>query len=88
LEVQTSLGNNAVIQDVKNDFTVWGKKKSTAGELPIHMRVAIQKKPTRYAMAMASVEVNGIKQPLTYTTKKETSEKDNVIECDWREIIY
>ena len=48
LEVQTSLSNNAVIQDVKNDFTVWGKKKSTAGELPIHMRVAIQKKPTYY----------------------------------------
>lgn len=48
LQVQTTFANNPVISDVKNDFTVWGKKKSTAGELPIHMRVAIQNKPNEY----------------------------------------
>lgn len=56
LELHTTISNNSVIQEVKNDFTVWGKKKSTAGELPIHMRVAIQKKPVYYKSVCTGIE--------------------------------
>jgi hypothetical protein len=37
------------LKNLKNDFTVWGTRKSISGnELPIHMRVAIDKKPEEY----------------------------------------
>ena len=42
--------NSPQLGNIKNDFTVWGKKKLTSGiELPIHMRYAIDVKPTFYA---------------------------------------
>lgn len=45
----TSFSNNPNLANVKNDFTVWGTKTSISGaEMPIHMRFAIDKKPTSY----------------------------------------
>ena len=49
LSLFTSIANTPNLKNLKNDFTVWGKKKSISGaELPIHMRLAIDKKPTEY----------------------------------------
>lgn len=45
----TAYQNTPNIGKVKNDYTVWGKKKSSAGiDEPIHMRYAIDKKPFFY----------------------------------------
>jgi hypothetical protein len=42
LSMFTSFSNTPNLKNLKNDFTVWGSKKSIIGsELPIHMRIAI-----------------------------------------------
>ena len=42
--------NSPALGNIKNDFTVWGKKHTNSGvEIPIHMRYAIDAKPTFYA---------------------------------------
>lgn len=42
--------NSPALGNIKNDFTVWGKKRNSSGvEIPIHMRYAIDVKPTFYA---------------------------------------
>lgn len=45
----TSFANNPAFTNLKNDFSIWGTRKGTTGvEIPIHMRYAIDKKPTVY----------------------------------------
>lgn len=45
----TAFTNNPNINNIKNDFSIWGKRKGVTGqELPIHMRYAIQFKPEFY----------------------------------------
>lgn len=50
LESITNISNNPNIQNVKNDFTVWGAKNSGTNNTtePIHIRYAIDKKPLCY----------------------------------------
>ena len=49
LSLFTSFSNSPDLKNLKNDFTVWGKRKSVSGaDLPIHMRVAIDVKPQYY----------------------------------------
>lgn len=44
-----SISNNPKIENIKNDFSIWGSRKSVSGEaLPIHMRYAIDLKPVLY----------------------------------------
>jgi hypothetical protein len=48
-ELTSSYSNSPAISDVKNDFAVWGTKKSTNGaDIPIHARYAIAHKPKTY----------------------------------------
>lgn len=48
-KLTTAIQNNPNLLNVRNDFTIWGKKKtSTGSELPIHARYAIDKKPLFY----------------------------------------
>ena len=45
----TSYANNPALSNVRNDFSIWGTKASVAGaELPVHLRYAVDKKPTYY----------------------------------------
>lgn len=45
----TSYQNNPNFANIKNDFSVWGVRKSVTGqELPVHMRYAIDIKPTLF----------------------------------------
>lgn len=76
----TSFQNTPNLLELKNDYTVWGKKLSASGiELDIHMRYAIDKKPTIYTTIPWVDENNNIKkESKTYTSK----------EYDWRELIY
>ena len=45
----TAFTNAPQILNIKNDFSIWGKRKGVGGtELPVHMRYAIDFKPTYY----------------------------------------
>lgn len=46
----TSFQNTPNLSNLKNDFSIWGAKKSKASDktIPIHLRYAIDKKPTQY----------------------------------------
>lgn len=49
MKLFTSFANTPNLKNLKNDFSVWGSKKSATGnELPIHMRLAIDNKPLLY----------------------------------------
>jgi hypothetical protein len=49
LEMFTTFPESPKVDNVKNDFAVWGKRKGSAGnDLPIHLRCAIDRKPTEY----------------------------------------
>lgn len=46
-DMLTQISNNPSINNIKNDFSIWGTKKALSGaEIPIHYRYAIDKKPT------------------------------------------
>jgi hypothetical protein len=65
----SSFSNAPALNNVKNDFSIWGTRKGTTGvELPIHMRYAIDKKPVYYTT------VDGTK---TYTTKTEAEVEED-----------
>lgn len=45
----TTFQNNPQLNNLKNDYSVWGVRKGITGvDLPIHLRYAIDKKPTYY----------------------------------------
>lgn len=75
-----SFQNTPNLLNLKNDYVVWGKKTSASGiELDIHMRYAIDKKPTRYKSVPWYNEDGSI--------KKESREY-TIEHYDWRELIY
>ena len=48
-ELVTSFNNTPALNNVKNDYSIWGTRKSITGaELPVHLRYAIDKKPCFY----------------------------------------
>ena len=48
-ELITAFNNNPNILNMRNDYSIWGTRKSTSGaEIPIHMRYAIDIKPKQY----------------------------------------
>ena len=53
--------NSPQLGNIKNDFTVWGKKRNSSGvEIPIHMRYAIDVKPTFYASYPTTTTISTI----------------------------
>jgi len=46
----TTFNNTPNISNIRNDYAIWGKKKknSAGKDNAIHMRVAIDTKPTEY----------------------------------------
>ena len=45
----TTIANTPVLTNLKNDYSVWGKRKTLSGtEVPIHARYAIDRKPKLY----------------------------------------
>ena len=45
----TSISESPNINNLKNEFSVWGTRKSASGaDIPIHVRYAVDKKPTIY----------------------------------------
>lgn len=103
-ELITAFNNNPNLSNLKNDFSVWGERAGVSGAaIPVHMRYAIDKKPTKYS----SIEVLDTEQNLinynnkygTLATGQDTwtyitnnrhyiDEDKKIVYCDWREIIY
>lgn len=53
----TAFSNNPKIENIKNDYSVWGTKKTITGStVPIHMRYAIDVKPTQYTSIIVPAE--------------------------------
>ena len=91
-ELITSFGNNPNLANVRNDYSIWGIRKTVSGvDVPIHLRYAIDKKPFQYTLISVDYNDPRIKEynekngtnltgqfNYTYTTE----------EYDWREIIY
>lgn len=78
-ELFTAISNSPNINNLRNDFSIWGNRKSTTGEdLPIHARYAIDKKPIQYR-SLPYYE-NGV--------LKEESHEYTTTDYDWRELIY
>lgn len=76
----TSFQNTPNLLNLRNDFTVWGKKKTASGsELDIHMRYAIDVKPHQYKSLLDGK---------VYSTTLIKNSKNEIVICDWREIIY
>ena len=73
LSLIQSFSSTPSLTNVKNDYSIWGVRKSIDGKstIPIHIRFAIDKKPTTYW------SVNN-EEPILYSTDK----------YDWRELIY
>ena len=96
----TNVQNSPQLATIKNDYTVWGERVSTAGgKLPIHSRYAIDTKPTVY------VSVAPDNKPNVWTTLSEDEFKRYQLNMqwlkshslsqvqlhaslDWRELIY
>lgn len=76
----SSFQNNPTLENVKNDYSIWGKRKTSSGaEKKIHLRYAIDKKPICY---------KNLKDEI-YITKEYQGEKTNDMKnADWRELIY
>ena len=74
----SAIQNSPKITNLRNDFSVWGKRKNTSGaDVNIHMRYAIDKKPVYYK-ALDGKEY--------YTNQYTNTDEQYVV--DWREIIY
>ena len=54
-ELLISINNNPNLLNLKNDYSIWGERTTMSGAaVPIHLRYAIDKKPTKYT----SISVN------------------------------
>lgn len=77
----SALSNTPVLSNVRNDYSVWGKRKGISGaEIPIHARYAIDKKPVRYKALSGIVYVSA--------AAGQEDREDGDFEVDWRELIY
>lgn len=97
----TSFNNTPNLSELKNDYSLWGTRKSLTGnDLPIHLRYAIDKKPTYYKTLRGDAYgtttfIDQIRNQITKESHKEETinrrveEKlKDIIIVDWREIIY
>ena len=88
----TSFNNPPDLTNLKNDFTVWGNRKSVSGiDLPIHYRFAIDHKPetytTRSGVTYSALKVDQNGETDSALKVDQNGETDSV-EVDWRELIY
>lgn len=95
----TAFQNNPTLNNLRNDFAIWGKRIGPGGaEYPVHMRYAIDSKPTFYrTIAVSALDTTVEGQPakpqeskvyLSYDYVDDTKEYEGYPRYDWREIIY
>ena len=72
----TAISNSPKIDNVKNDFVVWGSKKSGSNDIPFHARCAIHEKPQIY-----TTQPYYEKRKLTYLQREYYSSGKPFIYC-------
>ena len=98
-ELITAFNNNLNLLNIRNDFSIWGERTAVSGaKIPIHLRYAIDNKPTEYTTIAVSynenLNNNDTLQIKKYNEKYRTKIRgqDSITystsEYDWREIIY
>jgi hypothetical protein len=91
-ELITSFNNNPNISNMKNDYSVWGERTSVAGgKIPIHLRYAIDVKPTVYNSIVVedtNPDVVAYNEKYGTSIKGQNSIEYNDSNYDWRELIY
>ena len=86
-----SFSNNPDLMNLRNDFSIWGTRKSATGkELPVHMRYAIDHKPVEYnTIVVTEAEASEYNKFYGENKKSQESKKYSIEDgWDWREIIY
>ena len=98
-----SFNNNPNLKNLKNDYSIWGNRKSEGGiDIPVHLRYAIDDKPIQYTSIYIEDNDPGLieynkkynaiisgQKSITYITSKSYSVvNETTINCDWREVIY
>ena len=74
-----SFQNKPSVNNIKNDFAVWGKMQGVKTEIPIHLRYAIDQKPQIYYSYHKSQEEG---RPVIFKTPEYGGN------YDWRELLY
>ena len=76
-ELFTAFNNNPQINNVKNDFSVWGNKKNSSGStVKIHMRYAIDEKPWEYnSIEVSDEDLEAYNKKFGLNTRGQTSKK-------------
>ena len=97
-ELITTFNNNPNLLNLKNDFSIWGEREGVSGvKVPIHLRYAIDNKPTQYKSIVVTTEdltdyciKNNIyiKPQNPYSSGAKYSKNYSTSNYDWREIIY
>lgn len=82
----TTLSHTPTLNNLKNDFSVWGNRKSVSGaNIPIHMRYAVDRKPTKYTNYEGRTFFS---EDIDWSFYPDIQIKKTDLVCDWREIIY
>lgn len=85
----TAISDNPQILNIRNDFSIWGKRKGVTGtDIPIHMRYAIDRKPTYYKPIRFDENGNQIDEAPYITDEYIGNKTNNMRTVDWRELIY
>ena len=89
----SAINNTPNIANVRNDYSVWGERQGVSASIPVCMRLAIDRKPTKYK----TVEYGEADKDLIeeYNNKyglnlksQESRELEANEETDWRYLIY
>lgn len=71
-----SFSNNPNLPSLKNDFSIWGTRKSVSGaEIPVHLRYAIDKKPNYYKAMNGKIYISD----LSLYEEEKTKAKEKII---------
>ena len=86
-ELITAFQNTPQLNNLKNDYSIWGSRVSISGEkIPIHYRYAIDLKPERYiSLNITEEDLLGY-EDLNLTS--QVSIRYDTNNYDWRELIY
>ena len=92
-ELITSFSNNPNMLNMRNDYSVWGTRAAAGRNDPVHMRYAIDIKPTKY-VSIDTTDLEAIAIIDAYNEKYDTTLKAQksmtylASDSDWRELIY
>lgn len=93
-ELITGFNNNPNLLNLRNDYSIWGERVGVSGaNIPIHLRYAIDLKPTSYTQIYIeenNPDIIAYNEKYGTTLKFQPNPKTFSVEdgWDWREIIY